>query len=464
MADPGELAAAKKAAVVAAAGFGKTELIARAVAQSDGVQFILTHTHAGVDALRRRLNRLGVSASRYRLGTVAGFCLRYASSYPTTSGLAEPVPLTNEQWKGTYAACTRLLRTSLGADVLSASCDGVFVDEYQDCTTSQHEVVLRLADLVPCRVLGDPLQGIFEFGEALVDWTEDVEAEFDLMQEPAVPWRWRTDDGNADLGDWLVRARGCLLAGAGIEFRDLPRDLRWVEKSNESPTRELRRAGNRSGSCVGILTIANRCHALARRTAPMFQVIEPLGCPDLLATAEALGQSVGAERVELVYETAKMCMTGVGAFKSARVAAARGGPHRLRTRLEQYAALAAVRESESLELVLAALKSIHDSNETKLYRRELLDALVRTIRLKLERPDLSLGDAAWVIRDRSRRVGRRLRRLSIGRPVLIKGLEFDHAVVLDADSLTRKQLYVALTRARGSLTVLSASRDVAPLS
>lgn len=47
------------------AGAGKTELIAASVAkatQQGGTCLVLTHTHAGVDALRRRMKKFGVAS------------------------------------------------------------------------------------------------------------------------------------------------------------------------------------------------------------------------------------------------------------------------------------------------------------------------------------------------------------------------------------------------------------------
>ena len=66
-------------------------------------------------------------------------------------------------------------------------------------------------------------------------------------------------------------------------------------------------------------------------------------------------------------------------------------------------------------------------------------------------------------RERTRRLGKRLPKALISRTLLIKGMEFDHAVVLDADGLNRKEFYVAATRASRSLTILS-SRPVLPFA
>ena len=60
-ATPEEFAASDRACVVAAAGCGKTRLIADAVKVLEGTrQLILTHTHAGVNALRYKLRAVGV--------------------------------------------------------------------------------------------------------------------------------------------------------------------------------------------------------------------------------------------------------------------------------------------------------------------------------------------------------------------------------------------------------------------
>ena len=46
----------------------------------------------------------------------------------------------------------------------------------------------------------------------------------------------------------------------------------------------------------------------------------------------------------------------------------------------------------------------------------------------------------------------------IGTTLLVKGLEYDHAVILDADALDVKGLYVAMTRGSKSLTIIGTER------
>jgi len=48
----------------------------------------------------------------------------------------------------------------------------------------------------------------------------------------------------------------------------------------------------------------------------------------------------------------------------------------------------------------------------------------------------------------------------IGTTLLVKGLEYDHAFILDADSLDAKDLYVAMTREAKSLTIIGTGRHL----
>lgn len=75
----------RRGSIVAAAGCGKTEQIALAVGSSDGRRLILTHTHAGVDALTRRLRKHHVPTAKYRIDTIAGWC--FCSVLSTTFGV-----------------------------------------------------------------------------------------------------------------------------------------------------------------------------------------------------------------------------------------------------------------------------------------------------------------------------------------------------------------------------------------
>lgn len=82
----------QRAFAVAAAGCGKTELLGQVVAdERSGRQLVLTHTHAGVAAIKKRLTDMHVPHDKFYLDTIAGWCLRYGAAYPAISGY-QPAP------------------------------------------------------------------------------------------------------------------------------------------------------------------------------------------------------------------------------------------------------------------------------------------------------------------------------------------------------------------------------------
>jgi hypothetical protein len=135
----------RRAFAVAAAGCGKTELLAQLVAdQRSGRQLVLTHTHAGVAAIKKRLADMRVPQDKFHLETIAGWCLRYGAAYPAISGY-RPSAEADPDWTVTYPGAEKDCRTALGKRVLSESYNGVLVDEYQDCSQKQHALVSALA-------------------------------------------------------------------------------------------------------------------------------------------------------------------------------------------------------------------------------------------------------------------------------------------------------------------------------
>lgn len=454
--------------IVAAAGCGKTELIAKAVkATTSGPQLVLTHTHAGVDALRRRMYRLGVPPSAFHLETIAGWALRYAVAYPGMSGFSKAIP-SGDDWQDVYAAAARMVQLRVVRRVIKATHAGVFVDEYQDCGKQQHQLILALAELLPVRVLGDPLQGIFTFrkAEPPVRWIEDVEAHFPFLERLQTPYRWK--DKNPALGDWLVRARAALEAGAPLDLNGAPvkhtrldSDWQLRQKAQFDACVRSLDAGER---CVAIHGLPPQCHAAARCLRGIYSVVEPIDLEEMFTAADEFESKSGPELAEAVVEFAKACMTKVSTEMKPLLAAIRKGKPRSNAskNAEQYTALRSVAEQGGAANIFAALNALVRTDQSVGFRRELLGEMKRALKEKTAHPEVSLRDAAWTARERTRHMGRLLPRYAMGRTHLIKGLEFDHAIVLDADSLSRKNLYVAITRGVRSLTILSNKQTLTP--
>lgn len=463
---PQDFAAARRAVVVAPAGCGKTDLIARAIgSNSAGRDLVLTHTHAGVRVLRDRLLRDGINSRRAVVETIAGWCLRLAASYPKLSGLRNDQPV-EAGWLEVYDAAERLLHMRAVRDVVAASYSGLYVDEYQDCGRRQHGVVLALTSLLRCRIVGDPLQGIFDFmkDEPAVDWDLNVFPEFERLPNLTTPWRWV--EKNRELGDWLLEVRAKLLAGEAIDLTGSP--ARWGTATPESQTRTCFEAIDSGATApkrtlVAIGKWPNDCHEIAKRLGGTYSCMEPIECRELMSWAEELDRTTGAARAVVAIGGACLCFTALsGVLKRDQDVMASGSLPRFKGATANRAtreAFARVPASDDAATILQAFEAVRDVQEAKLYRRELWSEMKATLRAYASGRFDSFGEAAWHCRDRARTVGRHLDQRSVSRTLLVKGLEFDHAIVLQADhpKLSAKELYVALTRGSRSLTVLSAS-------
>ena len=463
--------------VVAPAGYGKTYLIAESTACSTGRQLILTHTYAGVNALRRKMRTLGVSDRLYRIDTIASWVLRLSLSYSATSGWSEERPANNARWSALYEACSGLLDHAFIRRIVRASYDGLYVDEYQDCSVAQHGIVLKLARDIPSRVLGDPLQGIFDFdGQNPVDWERDVEGNFECLGVLDVPHRW-IQAGAGDLGSWLQNVRTRLEQGQPIDLNVGRPAAVTFKRANADPQALIRSQGNtcRFFQCERDHTVIAihrgsqeykaKCHKLSQSLGGRFSSIEEVEGKALFSFIGKLERArTDAACLKEIVAFAKQCMTAVS--RSLPAATLRGEYMNIRANTRNVKAVRwanaylASPDSSAIIGLLLALKEIPDVN---LVRADLFYRALGALNKAVLHPALSLAEATDKYHGEFRHKGRPVgRRRLIGTTLLVKGLEFDHAIVLDATSLSKKELYVALTRWARSLTIVSTSPVLNP--
>lgn len=463
--------------VVAPAGFGKTHLIAESTARSDGRQMILTHTYAGVNALRRKMRNLGVSGKLYRIDTIASWALRLSLAYAHTSGWNEDRPVDNQRWEALYEACVALLDEAFIRRIVKASYHGLYVDEYQDCSKAQHEIVIKLARDLPCRILGDPLQGIFDFGgQNSIDWVRDVEANFESLGALDIPHRWE-QAGAGELGTWLRGVRTRLEQDEPIDLNAVkPATVRFTQ-ANAVPAELLRQQANvcRYFQCDRDQTVIAihkgsqeykaKCHRLSRNLGGRFSSIEEIEGKDLFSFIRKLerAQTDSAGLIEVV-SFAKRCMTAVE--ENLPAGTIRGEEVAIRANTRNPAAALITNSylmtpsSKEIANFLIALK---ETPGIKVVRADLFYRALGALTKHMLHPELSLAEATSKYHSEFRYKGRPVgRRRLIGTTLLVKGLEFDHAIVLDAASLSKKELYVALTRGARTLSIVSSNSVLHP--
>lgn len=455
-----------KGYVIAPAGYGKTHLIALAVQAATKRQLILTHTFAGVNSIKAKMTALKVPSSQYQVDTIASWSLRLCLAYPKTSNWKTENPA-GKQWSKLYESCSSLLLKKFIRHVVASTYAGVYVDEYQDCSDVQHTLVCALSDFMPCRVLGDPMQAIFDFddGQPPVDWGVSIYPHFECLGKLEKPWRW-DNAGEPLLGAWLKASRERLEQGLKLDLvYGVPNCVHRIftepgflrHKQYSSLLKMLDIDGSVIALHGGDQMLKEKTHALARMLAGKFSSIEEVEGKALHSFIKKLVSAKCAKGAFIHALTfSKKCFTGVDSALSAGTKKGNIAKQMKTTKypLILHAANLYLEEpsSSNLKAFFLELKS---NPETSPFRRDLFYRFLNVLRMNIDGEGASLVESAKLYQRDMRNAGRPIRHTKlIGTTLLVKGLEYDHAVILDADSLDLKDLYVAMTRGAKSLTII----------
>jgi DNA helicase-2/ATP-dependent DNA helicase PcrA len=417
-------------------------------------------------ALRERLDRLGVRSNAYRLFTIDGWAMRLICMFPKRSG-HDPALLTLAHPETDYpnirVAAARLLKAGHVSDVLTANYDRLIVDEYQDCSVRQHALVAYAANTLPTAVLGDPLQAIFGFGaDHLADWGEVTKC-FPVAGQLNTPWRW-INAGAEPLGRWLLEVRDKLLRGEPIHLRHAPAGVRWVQlDGSDDHAKRLAAARVRApGNDPCILIIGDSTNPASQRQfasqTPGAVTVEAVDLRDLVTFARRFDLNA-PDALDQLARFAESVMANVGAadFVS-RVRAIGGGEapgdaERVALEFMQRPTYLATAD---------VLVEIGKQGGVRTHRPAVLRACLRALQLCSATEGLSLHDAAIRMREQNRLVGRPLPKRAVGSTLLLKGLEGDVSVVLNAAALDSRNLYVAMTRGSKGLIICSSKPMLNP--
>jgi hypothetical protein len=436
------------------AGCGKTHLIAECVAKQPNRSLILTHTHAGVKAIRDKLKVLNVKNAKYSVETIASWSLKYSSSFPNLSQNTNNTPIGRE-WNECYKSAGRLLNYNAIINILQNSYSAVYIDEYQDCTITQHSLIMKLTEILPCKIFGDPLQGIFDFNEKIVDWKADIPNFFIPIEYPIKPWRWIYD--NIALGEWLLEARKMILSNSPIDLGDAP-----IELYDDNPTNQINIcrcfAEKYKTGIIAIHKMPPQAHSIASKLSGLFGSMEEVECKDLISWSEKMDRGTNIQKVQNVINFASICITSVPlSLKTITNRLETGDINFNRITKHRDIASTIIKFIDSGDFYYLAeiLILIKKANIGKLYRKELWYEMIRSLKNYKQAGYSSLKDCAWHTRNYSRIIGRKIDNRAVSRILLIKGLEFKHAILLSTKHLKPKELYVALTRGSHTLAVLS---------
>jgi hypothetical protein len=458
--------------ITAPAGCGKTHLIAETLRNNPVAKpvLVLTHTNAGVASLRSKLDRLNVAPSKYRLSTIDGWAIRLASSFPTRSGIAaDTLSLTNpgRHYPLIREAAYKLLKENHINDILKASYSHLIVDEYQDCLVEQHNLILLMSNMLKTCVLGDPLQAIFGFANnTLADWDNAVCHHFPVYAELDTPWRW-VNAGCESFGRWLLEVRSKLLLRQQIDLRSAPPEVQWVQLDGNDNHAKLLKASREKSPVEdgGVLIIGESINADSRyRIASAVHgavTVEAVDLRDLTDFANRFVLSNDTALIEIA-TFAQSLMTNVGANDLVtRVQTLLRGTARKEPSDVERTAIKFV-QNPTFSHAVDLLVEINKQPGVRTYRPAVLRACIKAMQLCQSSTNLTFAEAAVRIREQNRILGSPLPKRAVGSTLLLKGLEADVAVVLNADKLDVRNLYVAMTRGCRRLIICSKSPILDP--
>ncbi|MDX9694157.1 MAG: AAA family ATPase [Bacteroidales bacterium] len=457
-----------KSMLIAPAGYGKTYSIGKCLKYIQdnqlGKHLILTHTHAGVDSIKEKIAKLDVSHTCFNVETITSFAQKYVLAFSQKE-------LPKQEDKKKYypfiiETANQIIKIKSVSKVISNTYDGLFVDEYQDCTLKQHELILTLSSILPTHILGDFLQGIFDFNEPIVDLTDQaIMGEFyDNKQELITPWRWRNGN-NEVLGNQLALVRTLLISNNSIDLQQFNSIETFVSNDIYSDYRNYDMIFKLIKNEKSILiidpvsvSIYSRINFIQRfLNIPI--LIESIDNEDFYKLSNAIdnlkSQNVLPTIKNICIELSNKTGIGIWFNEIGLKRKVKESDKELLKPLQSN--FSELQKNISLPIVLDTITKIIKLPDVKCYRKELFSSLCKAIKESII-DNILVYDSMVKRRNNVRRVGRKIYGKCVGTTLLTKGLEFETVVILNAHKFKcPKHLYVAMTRASKRLIIFTNS-------
>ncbi len=471
MLDYSEFVDKEKSIVIAPAGYGKTHTISESVLHTNGKQLILTHTHAGVASIKEKLRKLGVSKFRYNVETITSYAQKFVFGFCTKDDIPAQED-SKDYFPFIIEEAIRLVKVKPISEVVSNTYTGLFVDEYQDCTLIQHEFIQALSNLLSTRLLGDYLQGIFDFTGDLVDLKDDdflgafAQNKFELT----IPWRWKNT--NPKLGEDLKRIRSALLGSVQIRFdvfrsvdfiKISPHDFRnyrsnfykviWSLVKEESLLIIHPDSTNIHARLSFIKTFKNKFRLLESIDSDSFYSISKM-IDD--ASIEDLPKLIREICLKLFNKTSVNKWFNEHGFKNKTKPKDKEILKPVKKIIEELDQLGGLNYKGVSEILM----KISDIPDFICYRKEVFNNVCSAL-VQAQKEKISVYEAMIQNRNKVRMIGRKIYGRCIGTTLLTKGLEFDTVCILHAEKFKcPKHFYVAVTRASKRLIIISQKEEL----
>lgn len=305
-------------------------------------------------------------------------------------------------------------------------------------------------------------------------WINTVQRCFPILTTLTTPWRWNNAEAPI-LGQWILDTREKLLNAQPIDLTSCPDFVHFHPLSRDQNANLLRQQRayydlirQHPDDSVLVLGDSKRVasrHLFAQRSNGI-DVVEPVDLSDVMRLARGLDEVTSASDMpEVILRTAAEMMTNMEVVPTLRrIRTIIAGRNRTEASAVENVLVALVR-APSRENIRSALKHLEEKRGTRVYRAGACQVLKEALSLSISSPSKSIYESASIIREQRRHQGdRRIPHRSIGSTLLLKGLECDHALILNTGSMSGSDLYVALSRGAKSVTVFSDNEKFKPVT
>lgn len=426
--------------LIAPAGHGKTTLLIKCILrlQMSKNILILTHTHAGIASIKQKMSKERISLKNVSISTITGFAQHIAILF-----YGQKI-LENQEDKKYFndiqekVLCIISLNGVL--NIIKRTYSVIFVDEYQDCSISQHKIIETISSVIPTHLLGDPLQAIIRFNDEPVDFSKHLNnfKEYNFL---SIPWRWN-NCGNKDLGKSVIKMRKLLLNNSEIElddsneFKGVFFDKHSTEEQNFWPTLGNILLKLKSDSLLILFPPIAECGITYRAKCRQrfdfnhdFELLEAIDDKDFYKCAQTI-DSLRCEGGKITGDLLIKLLEAIS-FNKGDVTewfSSKGVKHK-RTEKEKCNTIKIMYENFVQSKSFDALYQIIDYAHTKLKWKYKRPALLNAIKKVLhDYRESSCLERMKTYKNKIRIVGRKVKGKCIGNTWLTKGLEFDDVI------------------------------------
>ena len=461
--------------LIAPAGFGKTHTIAKCLKQTEesGKSLVLTHTHAGVATLKEKIRKEGVDPLSYVVTTITSYAQKFVLSFYTGDDIP-PQEDDKNYYPFTIENAAKILAIKPILRILSDSYIALYVDEYQDCTKKQHELILLISKSIPTHILGDPLQAIFGFNEPSVDMDDPSQMQdfYQHKYQLDTPFRW-LKGGDEGLGNDLKNLRKHLERRERIVLGQFG----FIEQYNvaEGDIYKPYKSYNKKINNILYERSVLLIHPNSINNSSRIKIIQRF--PNRLELIEAID---GREYYKLAKLADDMMSQGPYMEKLLSILEILFNETRSRkwfnrkgvvnkTKKDDAVLISPIKDlldvyanAPTFDKIANLLMAVENLPKMNCYRANLLEAFHSAL-IEASTGKLTVYEAMVQNRNLIRREGRKVHGRCIGTTLLTKGLEFDTVVILNAHRFKcPKNLYVAMTRASKRLVIFSQGATLHP--